>query len=92
MMFTPNKQWVLVGLTSFGYGCARKSYSGIYTRVAALKDWIKIYTDKAYSKSEDGPYSPNYIINSYATTTSTWNYRIFLPNLLVYFFILLTDL
>lgn len=92
MMFTPNKQWMLVGLTSFGYGCARKSYSGIYTRIAAFKEWIKVHTDETYSESVDGSDSPYYIINSNATTTSTWNYCIFLSNLLVYFIISLTDL
>ena len=47
MMFGPNKQWILVGLTSSGIGCARPQYSGIYTRVAAFQDWIKSYTSSA---------------------------------------------
>ncbi|CAF4831467.1 unnamed protein product [Rotaria sp. Silwood2] len=35
MMFNESNQWVLVGLTSSGIGCARAAYSGMYTRVAA---------------------------------------------------------
>lgn len=40
MMFTSSKQWVLVGLTSFGFGCAQRGYSGVYTRIIAYLDWI----------------------------------------------------
>ena len=45
MMFTPNRQWVLVGLTSFGYGCARPDYAGVYTRVSMYQNWIQSHTD-----------------------------------------------
>ncbi|CAF1623002.1 unnamed protein product [Rotaria magnacalcarata] len=42
LMFHPDtKVWELVGITSFGIGCARPSYSGVYTRVAAYHDWIQ---------------------------------------------------
>ena len=40
MMFSSSHQWVLVGLTSNGIGCAEANYSGVYTRVAAFQDWI----------------------------------------------------
>lgn len=49
MMFTPSNQWVLVGLTSNGIGCARPQYSGIYTRVAVYQDWINSNTGGSYS-------------------------------------------
>ena len=46
MMFvTSTRQWVLVGLTSTGIGCARAEYSGVYTRVAAFQDWIRSNTN-----------------------------------------------
>ncbi len=48
MMFTSSNQWVLVGLTSFGDGCARPAYSGVYTRVAAYENWIKFNTNGFY--------------------------------------------
>jgi len=48
MMFTSSKQWVLVGLTSSGEGCAQPAYSGVYTRVAAFQSWIKSNTNGSY--------------------------------------------
>ncbi len=40
MLFNASNQWVLVGLTSNGVGCARSTNMGVYTRVAYLQDWI----------------------------------------------------
>ncbi|CAF2128623.1 unnamed protein product, partial [Rotaria magnacalcarata] len=52
MMFSSSNQWVLIGVTSSGIGCARAGYSGMYTRVAAFQGWINstmngTYTSKA---------------------------------------------
>jgi len=49
MMFTSSSQWLLVGLTSYGEGCAEPAYSGVYTRVAAFESWINSYTNGSIS-------------------------------------------
>ena len=55
MMFGPSRQWILVGVTSYGIGCARPEYSGVNTRVASYEDWIKSYTNSSiWIDSESG--------------------------------------
>lgn len=42
MMFTASRQWILVGITSYGFGCANADYASVYTRVVAYLDWIRM--------------------------------------------------
>ncbi|CAF3101369.1 unnamed protein product, partial [Rotaria sp. Silwood2] len=51
MMFTTSSQWELVGVTSYGIGCARAAYAGVYTRVAYYQDWIRITTGGTYTNA-----------------------------------------
>ncbi len=40
LMAFVNNRWVLAGLTSTGYGCARSGYPGVYTRVSYFTSFI----------------------------------------------------
>ncbi|ODM94876.1 Transmembrane protease serine 9 [Orchesella cincta] len=35
-------RYMQVGITSFGEGCARPGFAGVYARVAVLNDWIRM--------------------------------------------------
>jgi secreted trypsin-like serine protease len=70
MMFTPSRQWVLVGIVSSGDGCANVSSAGRYTRVAAFEGWIKSHTNASYWILNDSTFST---IPSVVNTTSILN-------------------
>ena len=70
MMFTSSQQWVLVGLTSNGFGCARPMYPGIYTRVAAFESWINSYTNGSVSTLTPSTGSTTQSIAAKITVTS----------------------
>ena len=42
MCFDPtDEEWLLSGVVSVGYGCARPGFPGIYTRVPVFNEWIQ---------------------------------------------------
>ena len=70
MMFTTSNQWVLIGLTSYGIGCASARTAGVYTRVAYYQSWISTNTGNSYTLATSSN-SANINPSSTSTTTST---------------------
>lgn len=62
----PDKRWIQLGIVSWGAGCAEAEHYGVYTRVAAFRDWIAAKTDGAVPDVE-GPAADDQVAS---TTTS----------------------
>ncbi|CAH8534665.1 unnamed protein product [Schistosoma turkestanicum] len=45
LMCFMNRQWIVSGIISFGYGCGRAGYPGVYTRVSDYIPWIQRIAD-----------------------------------------------
>ncbi|NNH42506.1 trypsin-like serine protease [Rhizobium laguerreae] len=62
----PDKRWIQLGIVSWGAGCAEAEHYGVYTRVAAFRDWIAAKTDGDVPDVE-GPAADDQVAS---TTTS----------------------
>jgi hypothetical protein len=49
MVFTAAKRWELIGITSYGVGCAKK-HSGVYTRITAFLTFIHMILNDTSSR------------------------------------------
>ncbi|CAK6448610.1 unnamed protein product [Pipistrellus nathusii] len=49
-----NNTWVQVGIVSWGIGCGRKGYPGVYTEVSVYRDWVIDQMNLASSHNSAG--------------------------------------
>ena len=68
MIFTASNQWVIVGVTSYGIGCAGASYAGVYTRIAYYQNWISSTMSGGVPVN---PTSSNYIVSTVISSCIT---------------------
>jgi secreted trypsin-like serine protease len=40
-MHQENGAWSIGGITSYGFGCAKRGFPGVYTRTVPYVSWIK---------------------------------------------------
>uniref|UniRef100_A0A4W2CAQ0 tryptase n=1 Tax=Bos indicus x Bos taurus TaxID=30522 RepID=A0A4W2CAQ0_BOBOX len=52
-----NNSWVQVGIVSWGIGCGRSGYPGVYTEVSFYKDWLIARVSKTSHTGSTGYFS-----------------------------------
>lgn len=67
LMLFADGQWTIVGITSYGTGCALAEHPGVYTRVSFYQDWIACIVDGNTSCVEKTEYKQS-LLSSLATS------------------------
>lgn len=55
LVINQNSKWLLAGVTSWGEGCAKPGYYGVYARVSEFKSFIRKYVPDAVPEPEPEP-------------------------------------
>ncbi|CAF1449707.1 unnamed protein product [Adineta steineri] len=64
------RQWVLAGVTSYGYECGLPGYAGVYTRTSAYHSWLQsVVTDRVIELTVNGASDMLTVSGTSSTTT-----------------------
>ena len=52
-IYACQSEFVLLGVTSWGYGCGLPNKPGVYTHVSKFVSWIRNHVERDYDNPED---------------------------------------